>query len=122
MRARSTTLATVLPLDVEPGQFDVVLDNHTLHCLVVSDHRVSFLRYAARALRAGGLFFSETMSREGGFEGGAYDVDPASSVNRSGTRIWVSRVELNAELTVSGFRIVEQRLRPQSERPTPPAI
>jgi 2-polyprenyl-3-methyl-5-hydroxy-6-metoxy-1,4-benzoquinol methylase len=46
------------------GSFDLVIDNHVLHCVIGAD-RGRFLAEVARVLRDGGVFFSETMSREG---------------------------------------------------------
>lgn len=104
---------------VPSASFGAVLDNHTLHCLVLAEHRRSFLAHARRALVGGGLLFSETMSSEGGFEPSAFDVPEGAAANRSRTRIWVSQRQLDAELESAGFRVVARQLRPQDDEPNP---
>ena len=100
--------------DVTPG-FDVVLDNHALHCLVEDEHRASMLRAVARVLTPDGLFFSETMSREGRFDPAGFDATPPRYVSANMTRRWISANELDHELERAGLEIVERRVR----RPSP---
>lgn len=104
--------------DVPSGGFDLVLDNHTLHCLVREQDRVSFLSHAHRALADGGLLFSETMSSEGGFQPAAFEV-AAEGINGRSTRIWVSQERLNEELGRGGFHVLQQHRTPQTEQPNP---
>jgi 2-polyprenyl-3-methyl-5-hydroxy-6-metoxy-1,4-benzoquinol methylase len=72
---------------VQDAAFDVVVDNHLLHCLVDPLHRARCLASVARVLRTGGTFFSVTMSAEGHFEPSTVDADPVTRVARSGARI-----------------------------------
>ncbi len=105
------------PRVVEPGSADVVLDNHGLHCLVEDRDRQGFLAAARAALRDGGLFYCETMSREGRFDAVHFDAAPPDYVNESRTRRWCSAAELNAEFARAGLTVVEQRLRRQTDAP-----
>jgi len=98
----------------EIGPFDVVLDNHLLHCLVGVDRQRS-LAEVRRVLRPSGTFFSETMSCEGDFDPARFDADPVTRVARNGMRVWVSRRELEAELEVAGFEVLELGLRPDPQ-------
>jgi SAM-dependent methyltransferase len=85
--------------------FDLAIDNHVLHCLIGED-RGRFLREAARVLRAGGILFSETMSREGELDAAKLGVDPATFVSLNGNRYWTTRAELDDELARAGFEVV----------------
>src|ERR1043165_9168518 len=87
------------------GSFDLVIDNHVLHCVIGAD-RGRFLGEVARVLRDGGVFFSETMSREGDLDVEKLGVDPATFVSRNGNRYWTTRAELDAELERAGFEIL----------------
>lgn len=102
-----------------PGRYDVVLDNHTLHCLIDPGDRAQFLAGIAAVLTEDGLLFSETMSREGRFAAAAFGVAPPRYVNASRTRRWISARELNAELAAAGLEVVEQRQRHQRDDPAP---
>ena len=94
----------------EIGPFDVVLDNHLLHCLVGPD-RGRALAQIRHVLRPGGTLFLETMTCEGGLDAVGLDADPVTRVARNGSRFWVSREELEAELTRAGFVIAAIELR-----------
>lgn len=104
-------------VELDAGSFNLVLDNHMLHCLVEPEHRAAFLRSARRLLRPAGLLFSETMSRHGELDLTALGIDPQTFVSASGRRFWTSRESLNDELAQAGFTLLEQRYRPQTDRP-----
>jgi ubiquinone/menaquinone biosynthesis C-methylase UbiE len=93
--------------------FDLVVDNHCLHCLVEPADREAFLREAARLLRPGGVFFSETMTREGNFDPEKFDIDPETYISSAHTRIWVSKLELDEELRAANFNVVHTYSRHQ---------
>jgi 2-polyprenyl-3-methyl-5-hydroxy-6-metoxy-1,4-benzoquinol methylase len=100
-------VADVLDLsDFDDDEFGLVVDNHCLHCLVEPADREAFLREATRVLHPGGIFFSETMTREGFFDPDKFDVDPETHISASGTRIWVSKIELDEELRGANFNII----------------
>lgn len=108
----------VLTLTTIPtGAMDLVVDNHVWHCLVGETDRLRFLEAVSRVLRPGGLFFSETMSREGAFDPAAVDADPTSFVSRGQNRFWASRAELNDALRVAGLEILFQDRRTQVDAP-----
>ena len=88
----------------------MVLDNHLLHCLVGPD-RGRALAQIRHVLRHGGTLFLETMTCEGGLDAVGLDADPVTRVARNGSRFWVSREELEAELTRAGFVIAAIELR-----------
>jgi ubiquinone/menaquinone biosynthesis C-methylase UbiE len=85
--------------------FDVLTDNHVLHCIVDDGDRARFLRSARRVLRAGGVFFTETMSREGDWSAERCSCDPVTGVARNRTRIWASEDRLDRELAAAGFDV-----------------
>jgi 2-polyprenyl-6-hydroxyphenyl methylase/3-demethylubiquinone-9 3-methyltransferase len=93
------------------ASFGLVVDNHALHCIVRAEDRAAFLSQAFRVLEPGGVFFTETMSCETGFDPKRFDADPATRVARNGTRIWVSAAELDRELAAAGFRLLFSALR-----------
>jgi SAM-dependent methyltransferase len=107
---------------VETASMDLVIDNHVLHCIVEPRDRAAFLASAKRVLRPGGRLFSDTMSGEGGFDLARFDADPATRIARNRTRIWVTRDELNRELTAAGLRVVRQRVQPDPEPGNPSDI
>ena len=92
--------------------FDLV-DNHCLHCLVEPADREAFLREATRLLRPGGVFFSETMTREGTFDPELVDVDRETHISSAHTRIFVSKIELDEELRAANFNIIHTYSRHQ---------
>lgn len=102
---------------LEDRTFDLVVDNHVYHCIVGDRDRRSFLAEAFRVLREGGIFFSETMVAEGGFEPAAMEIDPETRVDRAGERYWTRSDDLGGELARAGF------VREHAERwsPGPPA-
>lgn len=102
-----------------PG-FDVIVDNHALHCLVEDHHRAAMLQTVAHLLSPGGLFFSETMSREGRFDPTRADASPPDYISTNRTRRWRSAAELDQELTTAGLTILERRIRPL--RPDDPPV
>jgi SAM-dependent methyltransferase len=98
------------------GPFDLVVDNHLLHCILGAD-RARVLAEVRRVLRAGGVFFSETMSCEGHWKPEAVKADPVTREARNRTRVWVSRKELEAELAGAGLaveRLVAEQQDPDS--------
>ncbi len=101
--------------DFEADSFDLVVDNHCLHCLVEPEHRRAFLDGAERLLRPGGVYFSETMSSDGSFDPEQLDVDPETSISRSYTRIWKSKIELDEELRDAGFNVVHTYSRREGD-------
>lgn len=98
-------------LEVASASFDLAVDNHVLHCLIGGD-RMQFLHEAARVLRPNGLVFSDTMSREGGFDPTRAPVDPTTFISTSGNRYWTSAAELDAAFAAAGFAIVHRAARP----------
>ncbi|MFW6053433.1 MAG: class I SAM-dependent methyltransferase [Persicimonas sp.] len=92
--------------DFETDSFDLVVDNHCLHCLIEPEHRRAFLDTAERLLRPAGVYFSETMSRDGSFDPEKFDIDPHTWISRSHTRIMKSKIELDEELREAGFNVI----------------
>ena len=95
---------------VPSASLDLVVDNHMLHCIVAPEQRASLLRAVRRVLRPGGRLWSETMSREGPFRADVVNADPATGVNRSGTRLWTSASDLDRELAAAGLRVIRREL------------
>lgn len=95
----------------DDGAMDVVVDNHLLHCLIGPQDRLSFLRSAYRALKPGGILFSDTGSCEGDFDPLVVEADPETRVARNHTRCWVSQAELNRELQATGWQVTHQEVR-----------
>jgi len=95
--------------------FDLVVDNHCLHCITLPADRRAFLTSALRLLRPGGVFFCDTMSREGGWDAARAEADPTTGVARNGSRVWASRAELEAEVVAAGFEVMRLAVRPQCE-------
>jgi SAM-dependent methyltransferase len=104
-RARFVVGDCVALGEVAGAELDLAIDNHVLHCLLGGD-RGRFLREAARVLRAGGILFSETMSREGELDAAKLGIDPITFVSRNGNRYWTTRTELDDELARAGFEVV----------------
>jgi SAM-dependent methyltransferase len=96
---------------IADGSMDLVVDNHALHCIIGVEDRRSFLRSARRVLRAGGTFFTDTMSCEGDFDPVARGIDPVSRIDPHHSRFWVSAAELRAELEGAGFAIADFQVR-----------
>jgi SAM-dependent methyltransferase/predicted kinase len=104
----------ITKLDALTERFEIVLDNHALHCLVEDDHRASMLAAVERVLFPEGLFFSETMSREGRFDPSRFGVAPPRFTTRDQTRRWISANELDHEFRAAGLAIIERRVRAPS--------
>jgi SAM-dependent methyltransferase len=92
--------------------FDLVIDNHMLHCLVEPGDRQRCLSAARRVLAPGGLMFSTTMSCEGTFDPTALGIDPATRISPARTRFWVSEAELRGEFEHAGFAILRLARHP----------
>ena len=101
------------------GEFDLVIDNHLLHCIIAPADRSGLIGNVRRVLRPGGRFFSETMTAEGDLDAEALEIDPATRVNRGHTRFWTTRAEFNGLLTSADLALLDQSLRPQNEVPSP---
>jgi SAM-dependent methyltransferase len=91
------------------GAFGLVVDNHCMHCVVLAEHRRSAWSELVRVLRPGGIFFGETMSREGSYDPAIVPVDPETHVARNHTRIWVSEQEVRAELAAARLELLALR-------------
>jgi 2-polyprenyl-6-hydroxyphenyl methylase/3-demethylubiquinone-9 3-methyltransferase len=100
----------------EAGAFDLVVDNHALHCVVGEDDRTRFLAAARRVSRKGAIFFSDTMSSEGDFRPELVRADAVTRVAKNGTRFWTTRSELLAALARAGFETLHVDAAP----PNPP--
>lgn len=94
------------------GPFDLVVDNHLVHCILGGD-RATVLSEIHRVLRPGGGFFSETMSCEGDFVPEVVGADPVTRTARSGTRYWTHRAEYEEARRAAGFEIESLVARPQ---------
>jgi SAM-dependent methyltransferase len=105
-----------LSLELPDGSFDLVVDNHVLHCIIGAD-RARFLREVARVLRPGGLLFSDTMSREGNVDFDRFGFDPTTFVSKNNNRYLVGESELDAELSAAGFEIAFRYRRPDPVLP-----
>ncbi len=92
-----------LALELATASFDLVVDNHVLHCI--------FLHEIARVLRPGGLVFSETMTRDGSADITQLGFDPTTFVSKNNNRYLVSETELDAELAAAGFEIMLRETR-----------
>jgi len=103
--------------DYADASFDLVVDNHVWHCIVGREDRAAFLKSAFRVLKPGGLFFSETMTREGGFSPSTVGADPATFVALNQSRYWVAREEALKELESVGFEIVYEDIKSQAGTP-----
>ncbi len=101
------------------GEFDLIVDNHVLHCIIGEIDRELFLRTARRLLKPGAIFFSETMSAEGSIDMAALRIDPETRVDARRTRYWVTANELKCEFHATGFEILHLDLRPQPDHPPP---
>ncbi len=112
MPQASFEVADLTNLDGVTGTFDVIIDNHALHCLVDDEHRAGMLSAVARLLSSDGLFFCETMSREGRFDAAIMGAEAPTFVDSAKTRRWVSRQELDDELAAAGLEATERRSRP----------
>lgn len=107
---------------VPAASFDLALDNHVLHCVVEPRDRSAFLASTRRVLKLGGRLFSDTMSGEEGFDPVRMRADPRTRIATNGTRIFVTRVELNGELEAAGFRVVRQDVRSDPDPGNPADI
>jgi 2-polyprenyl-3-methyl-5-hydroxy-6-metoxy-1,4-benzoquinol methylase len=95
----------VQPLLTPLGSFDLVIDNHVLHCLIEVEHRHSFLSNAHAALRSGGILFSANMSADARLDYASHGINPITRVDAHRTRYWATKEELLGELHAAGFLI-----------------
>jgi SAM-dependent methyltransferase len=103
-----------LALELSAASFDLVVDNHVLHC-IIGDDRARFLREIARVLRPGGVLFSDTMSREGTPDFDKLGFDPTTFISKHHNRYLVGEGELDAELASAGFEVVVRGTRPDPD-------
>jgi 2-polyprenyl-3-methyl-5-hydroxy-6-metoxy-1,4-benzoquinol methylase len=101
---------------LEDASFDLVVDNHLLHCLIGAD-RLAFLRSAYRVMRPGGVMFSDTMCHGPRLAFEALGIDPGTRVTHNRTRFWATEAELAAELASAGLEVVHQELREEADEP-----
>ncbi|MEM7626100.1 MAG: class I SAM-dependent methyltransferase [Planctomycetota bacterium] len=96
---------------------DAVIDNHVWHCIIGERDRQKFLSSIWRVLRDGGIFFSETMTRQGDFDPDVVNADPVTFVCKHQSRYWASEAEILSSIAGCGFDAVFQQLCPQEETP-----
>lgn len=101
---------------VEDAAFDLVVDNHLLHCLLEGD-RLAFLRNVRRVLRPGGTLFSDTMCYGPQLAMAAHEIDPATRITHSRTRFWATEEELATEYASAGFHVIHRALRELDDEP-----
>ncbi len=101
---------------VESASFDLVVDNHLLHCLIGED-RLAFLRSASRVTRPGGVIFSDTMCFGPCLDLSTLDIDPATRLARNHTRFWATQEELATEFAAAGLSVIHQALREDDDQP-----
>ena len=113
-RANAPELAFVvgdaLALPFPDAAFELVVDNHLLHCIVTPEDRARVLAECHRVLAPGGRLWSETMHFEG-CDLAAFDADPETGIARNRTRIWIRRDVLARELAAAGFAIASMTAR-----------
>jgi SAM-dependent methyltransferase len=85
--------------------FDLVLDNHVLHCLLDPDHRAAYLANVCRVLKPGGIVFSANMSAEGPLNYDRYHIDRETGTDANRTRIWVSQARVVDEFARAGLTV-----------------
>ena len=93
----------VLALPFPDASFDLVVDNHLLHCIIDDADRAGVLAHARRVLRPGGRLWSDTMSSERDWDAARIAADPVTRIALNRTRIWVTRAQLERELVAAGF-------------------
>lgn len=90
-------------------QYDVVVSNQFLHCLIGKD-RADWLKKCKAALRPAGVL---VISCAIGVAPALADtVDPVTKQNKPGNRYYADEEEIKAELTAAGFE-VEEVLHPE---------
>jgi SAM-dependent methyltransferase len=103
--------------EVPDATFDLVIDNHVLHCIVGGDDRRRFVATVRRVLAPGGTFFSETMTCEGGFDPEVVGVVPETRIARNHSRYWATAAEVREELRAAGLCSVYEELVSQASTP-----
>jgi len=111
----SFAVGDALALAAPDASFELVVDNHLLHCIVLPGDRARVLAEVFRVLVPGGRLWSETMSAEPPFDAARYDVDPVTGIARNGGRIWIRRAVLERELVAAGFAIASLVVRTQPD-------
>jgi SAM-dependent methyltransferase len=99
-----------LALAFADASFDLVVDNHALHCIVEPADRARVLAECYRVLVPGGRLWSETMWFDG-CDWASVDADPVTGIARNCTRIWIRRDVLEQELRAVGFEIASTTTR-----------
>lgn len=79
-------VADIIRAPLPPGQFDVIVDGHLLHCIVFDEERRGVLKKVRQSLKDGGEFWVETMLLENG-----QAPDPAWHMDERGV-VW-SRID-----------------------------
>lgn len=86
--------------------FDVVLDIHCLHGMVLAEHRQQFLRLAKSWLRPGGLLLSANMCGLPHTEALLATVDVPRRISHDGHRYFAEEDEVRDELAAAELEIV----------------
>lgn len=97
----------------EDETFDIVIDAHCLHCIIGEDRR-KVLSETYRVLKAGGLFYVNTMCGEPDEPEVAKDFDPESRclvVDGVARRYFGRAEDILSEIKDSGFRIERHESR-----------
>lgn len=105
------------PIPVVRGRFNLVLDNHVLHCLIDCGHRRTFLANARDALAPDGVFFSANMSREGRIDCDNLQIERNTGISTANSRKWVTYNEILAEFTEAGLAPFEVTRIPADTEP-----
>lgn len=108
---------SVLDLPWEDGFFDVLIDSHCLHCIVLDDRRV-FFKEALRVLRSGGMLVIDTMVNDPPLDTlkGTFD-----SVTRTHTYMGVAGrhfgrpEDILGEVAGAGFEVAQHWFTPKTK-------
>jgi 2-polyprenyl-3-methyl-5-hydroxy-6-metoxy-1,4-benzoquinol methylase len=134
--------ADICAMPEQPDRYDLIIDGHCLHCLVLDEHRREALTAIHRLLKPEGLFLVETMiSHPGLIVQGNYRIDPQGVLSikvddpagRDGAfesdnqwfapyRRLLTADQVASELRNSGFVIHSQRTMEQKDPRKPMLI
>lgn len=114
IRAEFLVSDAAKPLPAQLGRYDLIIDNHTMHCLIEKKYRRRFLANAFNLLDEKGLLFSANMTAEGYLDYEKLGIDPPTRTDRFKTRYWATKNELIEEFNEAGFRILYSSLNPGS--------